>query len=112
MARGNPDIWKHAKGRPKGSTNKTPILLQELESVIFELSKEERVKRLRDYRDFPSDNFVDAKGKKHVIYRNFVTMHMTVAKKQEESGQADLFDHDEEMQMIQRAEVSAAERTN
>lgn len=107
---------KPGPGRPKGSGNKTPILLQELEAVIFELSKEERVKRLRDYRDFPSDKYkvTDRKGKETevLVYKNFVNMHMTVAKKQEESGQADLFDHDEEMQMIQRAEAEAAERAN
>lgn len=109
MANPNP---KPGPGRPKGSGNKTPILLQELESVIFELPKEERIRRLRDYRDFAADDWMDAKGKKHIVYKNFVTMHMTVAKKQEESGQADLFDHNEEMQMIQRAEAEASGRMN
>ncbi|TAL22515.1 MAG: hypothetical protein EPN94_11005 [Nitrospirae bacterium] len=107
---------KAGPGRPKGCGNKTPILLQELESVIFELSKEERIRRLRDYRDFPADKYkiTGKKGKEEerVVYKNFVTMHMTVAKKQEESGQADLFDYDEEAQMCAKAEAEAHERMN
>lgn len=103
---------KPGPGRPKGSGNKTPILLQELEAVIFELPKEERIKRLRDYRDFPADDYVDKNGKKKIVYKNFVNMHMAVAKKQEENGQADLFDHDEEMQMIAKSEAEAARRLN
>ena len=107
---------KPGPGRPKGSGNKTPILLQELESVIFELSKEERVRRLRDYRDFPSDSYKvkDRNGKERevTVYKNFVNMHMTVAKKQEESGQGDLFDHEEEAAMIARAEAEAEGRMN
>ncbi len=99
MARGKKDFGKYGKGRPKGSKNKTPILLQELESVIFELSKEERVKRLREYRDFSS-----TKNPHH----NFVTMHMNVARKQEESGQLDLLDSAEEAAMIMRAEQAIA----
>lgn len=109
MPRGNPEIYKYAKGRPKGSGNKTPILLQELESVIFELPKVERIRRLRDYRDFESDSWKDVKGAKHRVFKNFVNMHMIVAKKQEESGQADLFDSAEEQSMINAAEKLATQ---
>lgn len=109
MPRGNPNIGKYGKGRPKGSGNKTPILLQELESVIFELPKAERIRRLRDFRDFSSDKWIDAKGRSHQVYKNFVNMHMTVAKKQEETGQADLFDDAEERAMIHAAEKLATE---
>ena len=104
MPRGNPRIKEYAKGRPKGSKNKTPILLQELEAVVFELPKEERIRRLRAYRDFsPAIN----------PHRNFVNMVMTIAKKQEDNGQADLFNDAEERAMIAAAEkqVREMERT-
>jgi hypothetical protein len=101
MANPNP---KAGPGRPKGCRNKTPILLQELESIIFELSKEERIRRLRAYRDFSQVTNP---------HRNFVTMHMAVAKTQEANGQADLFDSAETAAMIARAEqkVSNMQRT-
>ncbi len=111
MPRGNPNIKDYAKGRPKGSGNKTPILMQELEKVIFELSKEERVKRLRDYRDFASEKFKDKGGVEHLVYRNYVNMHIQVAKRQEESGQQDLFNYSEEQAMIIRAEKIAEDKT-
>jgi len=104
MARGNPEIYKHAKGRKKGSKNKTPILLQEIETVLFELSKEERINRLRQFRDFSSRTNPQ---------KNFVMLVMTIAKKQEDVGQGDLFNDAEERAMIMAAEkqVREMERT-
>lgn len=115
--RGNPNISKYAKGRPKGSGNKTPILMQELEKVIFELPKAERMQRLRDYRDHASDKFkiADENGvvKEHLVYRNYVNMHIQVAKRQEENGgQGDLFDYSEEEKLIAEAEAQAGESLN
>lgn len=99
MARGNPDIGKYGKGRPKGSKNKTPILLEEIEKVIFELPKEERLKRLRAYRDHSSRKNPHA---------NYVKLHTEVAKKQEASRQGDLFDFNEEEEIVKQAEAEAA----
>lgn len=102
MPRGNPNIAQHAKGRPKGSGNKTPILMQEIEKVIFELPKEERIKRLRAYRDYQS---------KSNPHHNYFMLHSTVAKRQEDAmGQGDLFDFNEEIEMIKKAEAIAANR--
>ena len=102
MPRGNPDIAKHAKGRPKGSKNRTPILMQEIEGVVFELPKEERLRRLRAYRDHMS------KANPH---HNYFMLHSTVAKRQEENGgQGDLFNDAEERALIENAERSAANR--
>lgn len=103
MPRGDKNIGKRLKGksgRKPGSKNKTPILMQELESIVFELSKEERIERLREYRDFS-----DHKNP----HRNYVNMHITVAKRQEEnSGQGDLFNDAEERALIMAAEKKAS----
>lgn len=104
MPRGNPRIKEYAKGRPKGSKNKTPILLQELETIVYELSKEERMRRLRAYRDFsPAVN----------PHKNFVNIMLTIAKRQEDTGQADMFNDAEERAMIANAErqIREMERT-
>lgn len=101
MPRGNPNIAQYAKGRPKGSGNKTPILMEELERIVYELPKGERIKRLREFRDFS-----DRKNP----HRNYFMLHSTVAKRQEESGQKDLFDDAEERVMIEAAEREAANR--
>jgi len=102
MARGNPNIAQYAKGRPKGSTNKTPILMEEIEKIIYELPKEERLKRLRAYRDFQS---------KHNPNHNYFMLHSTVAKRQEDAvGQGDLYDYAEEVELIKKAEGIAANR--
>ena len=61
----------------KGSNNKTPILLRELEAIVFELPKEERIRRLCAYRDFsPAIN----------PHKNFVSIMLTIAKRQEDHG--------------------------
>lgn len=104
MPRGNPRIKEYAKGRPKGSKNKTPILLQELETIVYELSKEERMRRLRAYRDFsPAVN----------PHKNFVNIMLTIAKRQEDTGQADMFNDAEERAIIANAErqIREMERT-
>lgn len=102
MPRGNPNIGQHAKGRPKGSGNRTPILMQEIEKIVFELPKEERLKRLRAYRDYQS---------KHNPQHNYFMLHSVVAKRQEDNmGQGDLFDYGEELEIIKSAEGAAANR--
>ena len=99
MPRGNPEISKHAKGRPKGSKNRTPILRQEFEAVIFEIPKEERMRRLRSYRDYC------AVGNPH---RNFIQMYSEIMKDQDRNeDQPDLFDNAEMTAMIAKAEESA-----
>ncbi|HDZ62554.1 MAG TPA: hypothetical protein ENH40_05355 [Nitrospirae bacterium] len=98
MPRGNKDFGKYGKGRPKGSKNKTPILLEEFETVIFELPKKERLKRLRAYRDYHT------KGNPHA---NYVKLHTEIAKRQEASTQGDIFDWNEEQQLIKEAEAIA-----
>jgi len=95
MANRNP---KPGPGRPKGSGNKTPILMQEIEQIVYELPKAERLKRLREYRDF---------SQMQNPHRNFVSLHLAAAKRQEESGQEDLFNHAEEQAMIERGERMA-----
>ena len=42
------------------------------------------------------------------VYKNYVNMHIQVAKRQEESGQLDLLDSAEEAAMIMRAEQAIA----
>lgn len=102
MARGNPNIKDYAKGRPKGSKNRTPILMQEIEQIVFELPKAERLERLRSYRDHSSKNNP---------HHNYFNLHSTVAKRQEENdGQSDLFDDAEERALIAEAEARAANR--
>lgn len=56
------------------------MLLQELEAIVFELSKEERVRRLHAYRAF---------SQAMNTHKNFVSIMLTVAKWQEDHGQDD-----------------------
>lgn len=102
MPRGNPNIGQFSKGRPKGSKNKTPILMREIERVIFELPETERMRRLRMFRDY-----TDLKNP----YKNYAALHMLVGKRQDENdGQGDMFDGAEEAAMIAQLEREAANK--
>ena len=102
MPRGNPNIAQYARGRPKGAKNKTPILMREIGRVVFELPEEERLRRLRAYRDYQS---------KSNPYHNYFTLHSMVAKRQEDAiGQENFLDLNEEREIIEKAEAAAANR--